>query len=224
MHSNAAFAVSVLVEHSTVDLSPQYLHLLAALHPLFEVPSVASTAKLNARNNAAGAVSRMILKKSEAIPLDQVLPVIVGILPLKNDFHENRPAFRALFHLFRSVLGVIAPYLDQLLLVFAHVLDPSVPDQLGDEVRAELIQLVRALNAENPAKVQAADFTAICRKVFIAFQLFVGDKNKKKFLTQPNEAMTCVLIVSLVHARTSWSTRPLLQSTASTLNNTELLQ
>lgn len=156
VHSNAAFAVGVLVEHSAVDLSPQYLHLLAALRPLFEVPSDAPTAKLNARDNAAGAVSRMILKNSDAIPLDQVLPVIVGILPLKNDFLENRPVFRALFHLFRRVPGVIAPYLDQLLPVFAHVLDPSGPDQLGDEVRAELIQLVQALNAENPAKIQAA--------------------------------------------------------------------
>lgn len=160
VHSNAAFAVGVLVENSTVDLSPQYLHLLSALQPLFSVPPDAPTARLNARDNAAGAVSRLIVKKTEAVPLDQVLPVIVGILPLKNDFLENRPVFAALFHLFRTAPSVIAPYLDQLLLVFAHVLDPSGPDQLGDEVRAELIQLVRALNAENPAKVQAAGLSA----------------------------------------------------------------
>lgn len=52
VHSNAALTVGVLVEHGTVYLSPQYLHFLPALRPLFEVPSDAPTAKLNARGNA----------------------------------------------------------------------------------------------------------------------------------------------------------------------------
>lgn len=105
--------------------------------------------------------------------------MFVGTLPLKNDFLENRPLFRALLYLFYSAPGVIAPYLDQRHLVFAHVLEPIGSDRLGDEVRAELIQLVRALNAANPAKFQAAGLKAICRKLFcIAFYLFVGDENK----------------------------------------------
>ena len=47
--------------------------------------------------------------------------------------------------------------MDQLLPVFAHVLDPSrSEEQLGTEARAELINLVTALNAQDPAKIQAA--------------------------------------------------------------------
>ena len=46
-------------------------------------------------------------------------------------------------------------FIDQLLPAFAYVLNPE-PDQLGDEVRAELIQLVNALNAEMPAKIASA--------------------------------------------------------------------
>ena len=78
------------------------------------------------------------------------------MLPLKNDFLENWLVFKALFHLFHMALGVLVPYVDQLLRVFAHVLDPSGPDQLGDETRAELLTLVNALNNENPAKVREA--------------------------------------------------------------------
>ena len=37
VQSNAAFATGLLVEHSTVDLAPQYLHLLSALRPFFTV-------------------------------------------------------------------------------------------------------------------------------------------------------------------------------------------
>ncbi|TDL21910.1 ARM repeat-containing protein [Rickenella mellea] len=154
--SNAAFAAGLLVLHSEIDLSGQYLPLLAALRPLFAVAPDAPAAKLNACDNAAGAVSRMIVRNTAAVPLDQVLPVLIGVLPLKSDFLENRPVFRAIFHLFRVNPTVLVPYVDQLLPVFAHVLDPTTEDQIGDEVRGELINLVNALNNESPAKIQAA--------------------------------------------------------------------
>ncbi|TFK40003.1 ARM repeat-containing protein [Crucibulum laeve] len=154
--SNAAFATGLLVENSEMDLSPQYLHLLAALRPLFAVTPDAPAAKLNAKDNATGAVARMITRNVAAIPLDQVLPVFVGALPLTNDYLENRPVFRAIFHLFKTNGAALYPFLDQLLPIFAHVLDPSGPDQVQDEVRAELIELIAAVNKEEPAKVQAA--------------------------------------------------------------------
>jgi hypothetical protein len=156
VQSNAAFAVGQLVENTEVDLSPQYLHLLAALRPLFIVTQDAPSAKLNAKDNAAGAVGRLLLRNVAAIPLDQVLPVFIDALPLKNDYLENRPVFRALFHLFRTNGPALYPFVDRLLQVFAHVLDPNGPDQVGDEIRAELINLIGALNAEDPAKVQAS--------------------------------------------------------------------
>jgi len=156
VQSNAAFASGLLVEYSEVDLSPQYLHLLAAFRPLFVLPPDASPAKNNARDNAAGAVARLIIRNTAAVPLDQVLPVLVESLPLKSDYLENRPVFRALFQLFRSYPQTLYPYMDRLLQVFAHVLDPSGPEQIGDETRAELIALIGALNGEDPAKVQAA--------------------------------------------------------------------
>ncbi|KAG7093478.1 hypothetical protein E1B28_007153 [Marasmius oreades] len=154
--SNAAFAVGLLVEHSEIDLSPHYLHLLAALRPLFVVTPNSPPSRLNAKDNACGAVARLILRNASAVPLEQVLLVFVDALPLKNDYLENRPVFRAIFHLTRTNGAALGPYMDKLLQVFATVLDPSGPDQTGDEVRGELIQLIGALNAQDPAKVQAA--------------------------------------------------------------------
>ncbi|KAK0189123.1 armadillo-type protein [Armillaria mellea] len=142
--SNAAFGIGLLVEHSQMDLSPQYLHVLAALQPLFVVVPESPATRLNAKDNAAGAVARLIVRNTAALPLDQVLPVWLNALPLKNDFLENRPVFRAIFHLFRTNSN-------NLLVVL-----PPQPDQIGDEVRAELIQLISMLNQEDPAKIQAA--------------------------------------------------------------------
>ncbi|KAJ3822148.1 armadillo-type protein [Lentinula raphanica] len=158
--SNAAFAVGLLTEYSEVDLSPQYLHLLGALRPLFEVMPDSPPPRLNAKDNAAGAVARLIVRNTAAVPLDQVLPVFVQALPLKNDYLENRPVFRAIFHLAHTNGAVLSPFMDQLLQVFAVVLDPNGSDQVGDDVRAELIQLIGALNTQEPAKIQAAGLSA----------------------------------------------------------------
>ena len=156
VQTNATFASGLLVEHSDMDLSPQYLHLLAAYRPLFAIPADSPAAKLNARDNAVGAVSRLITKNTPAVPLDQVLPVLFDALPLKNDFLENRPTFGAIFLLFNTQSHILAPYLDKLLHIFAFVLDPSGPDMVGDEIRAQLIQLIGVLNSANPAQIQAA--------------------------------------------------------------------
>ena len=64
---NAAFASGLLIEHSDVDLSPQYLQILAALRPIFVVAPDSPSSKLNARDNAVGAVARMIVKNTAAI-------------------------------------------------------------------------------------------------------------------------------------------------------------
>lgn len=160
VQSNACFAVGLLVEHSAVDLTPQYLPLLAALRPLFDVTPDAPRSRLNAKDNAVGAVARLIFRNYTAVPLDQVLPVFVAALPLKEDYVENRPVFRALFHLFRTAPQTLGPHLGALLPVFGHVLDPNGPDQIGDEGRAELIQLIGFLNTQEPTRIQAAGLTA----------------------------------------------------------------
>lgn len=153
---NAAFAVGLLVEHTQKDLSPQYLHLLSALRPLFEVPTNSPLSRWKAHDNAAGAISRLIVRNTAAVPLDQVLPVLINALPLHHDFLENPPVFKAVFHLFGTNPQALHPHSVKLLEIFRAVLEPSVPDQINDEIRAGLIELIGALNKEAPEKVQAA--------------------------------------------------------------------
>ena len=60
---NAAFASGLLIEHSEVDLSPQYLQILSALRPMFVVAPDAPSAKLNARDNAVGARAAEVFQR-----------------------------------------------------------------------------------------------------------------------------------------------------------------
>ena len=151
VRSNSAYATGLLVEHSEQDLSPQYLHLLSALRPLFDVAPDSPPARFNGRDNAAGAVARFILRNTAAVPLDQVLPVFIDALPLKNDYLENRPVFQALFHLFRTNPQTLLPFVSRLLPVFAHVLDPNGPEQIEEETKVELMNLIEALKREGSA-------------------------------------------------------------------------
>ncbi|CCM01817.1 uncharacterized protein FIBRA_03885 [Fibroporia radiculosa] len=153
---NSAFAIGLLIEHSALDLSVHYMNVLASLRPLFVVSPDAPHARFNARDNAVGAVARMICKNTAAVPLDQVLPVFFEALPLKNDYLENTAVFRSIFHLFRTLPSALHPYMDRLLAVVAYVLDPSGPEQVSEDIRRELIALVELLNREDPSKIQAA--------------------------------------------------------------------
>ncbi|KAL0079053.1 armadillo-type protein [Phycomyces blakesleeanus] len=143
VRSNAAFALGVLTINTQLDLSSQYPAILTALHPLFQNQSLPNTT-----DNATGAVARLILAHPDALPLDQVLPVFLGALPLKADFAENEPVFECLFSLFRANNPFIFAHLAQILPLFAHVLADE--DQLTEATRAQLIELVRALNAQKP--------------------------------------------------------------------------
>lgn len=88
VRSNAAYALGVLVYNSTADLSSHYLNILGALQPLFD-PANTTDDGNQARDNACGAVARLILKNAAALPLDRVAPVLLAALPIATDYVEN---------------------------------------------------------------------------------------------------------------------------------------
>jgi len=101
----------------------------------------------------------MIVKNSAALPLDQVIAIIVSVLPLRFDTLENRPVYTALFTLFRTQSQILMPHIDQLLQAFAYVLlDASNEGDTTAETKAELRALVEHLKTQIPEKVAAAGF------------------------------------------------------------------
>lgn len=87
--SNAAYATGLLVLHSTdaATYLPAYNTILSKLEPLLQSQGARTI------DNACGCVSRMITAHADNMPLDDILPVVVGLLPLKDDFEENKPIF-----------------------------------------------------------------------------------------------------------------------------------
>ena len=92
--SNAAYAVGRLVEHSNdAGIVNEFPTILSKLENCLQM----DVSRL--QDNATGCLSRMILRHRENVPIKDVLPVLVNILPLKNDFEENDPLYRMICQL-----------------------------------------------------------------------------------------------------------------------------
>ncbi|KAI9610516.1 hypothetical protein H4Q26_006658 [Puccinia striiformis f. sp. tritici PST-130] len=166
VRSNAAFFVGSLAYWTPFDISSQYLGILECLQPLFTVPDDSSREKSErAKDNAAGAIARMILKNKAALPLDQVLPVFFEALPLKQDFAESSKCFEALFELIQQSHPLVEAHFEHILAVFAHVLQNSVPvvseekAMIPSETRDQLVALLRQLNTRVPDQLAACGLT-----------------------------------------------------------------
>ncbi|KAI7259827.1 hypothetical protein KC335_g11530, partial [Hortaea werneckii] len=118
---------------------------LQTLEPLLAKQS-ASPSEHEARllDNAAGCVSRMIKKAPQNVPLEEVLPRLVDILPLKEDFRENEPVFDMIVALYQSQNSVMQSQTERLMPVFEKVLGPP-EEQLSDETKGKVQQLVQYL-------------------------------------------------------------------------------
>jgi hypothetical protein len=150
--SNAAYATGLLVANSSNSAAylPSYNDILAKLEPLLH------TERARTLDNASGCVSRMIMAHPDKVPIDQVLPVLVDLLPLKEDYEENTPIYECIVGLYQAGNATVQELTPKLIPVFAHVLgEPK--EQLEDETRAKLIEAVRYLAKQQPALLQGQD-------------------------------------------------------------------
>lgn len=145
--SNAAFGMGLLCANSTdaKEILGNYNNILSLLEPLLHSSS-SNTSESEARllDNAAGCVSRMIKKSPENLPVSEILPRLVDLLPLKEDFRENEPVFDMIVSLYQSRNETIQGLTGKLMPVFEKVMGPP-EEQLTDGTRENLTQLVNYL-------------------------------------------------------------------------------
>jgi hypothetical protein len=172
--SNAAYATGQLIYNSTDSATylPHYNTILTKLEPLLH------TQRARTLDNACGCVSRMIMAQQDKVPVDEILPVLVSLLPLKEDFEENKPIFDCITGLCESFSSQLSPlslltYPDQhenpiilgltpkLIPVFATVLGEPT-EQLDLETRHKLIQTVKFIHSKNPALINGNETLMVC--------------------------------------------------------------
>ncbi|KAJ4964923.1 hypothetical protein NE237_016772 [Protea cynaroides] len=129
---NAAFCVGELCKNGGEPTLKYYADILRVLYPLFGESEPDDAV----RDNAAGAIARMIMVHPEAIPLNQVLPVFLKVLPLKEDHEESIAVYTCVCHLVLASNPQILSLVPELVNMCAQVVvspaeTPEVKAQVG---------------------------------------------------------------------------------------------
>ncbi|KAK0617607.1 armadillo-type protein [Immersiella caudata] len=143
--SNAAYATGQLIFNSTDSATylPHYETILRKLEPMLQIKDA------RIKDNAAGCLCRMIMAHPDRVPIPDVLPALVGLLPLKDDYEENTPVYQCISKLYEAGELTVQGLTPQLIPVFQAVLSPPV-DQLDDETREVVRRVVGALYTAKP--------------------------------------------------------------------------
>jgi len=121
---NAAFCAGMLCLHGGQTGARYFMEVLRHLHPLFAEEEDSGT-----RDNAAGALARILTAAGPAVPLDQALPVLLGALPLEEDFSEGVPVYTYLTALLSGEhANSVLPFLPGIISAFGMAaLDEDTP-------------------------------------------------------------------------------------------------
>nr|XP_043622520.1 importin-4-like [Erigeron canadensis] len=114
---NAAFCVGELFKNGG-NCGLKYLSdALHCLYPLLEE----SEPDHAVRDNAAGAIAKMIMTHRDSVPLNQVLPLLIKVLPIKEDREESAPVYNCICNLVLQSNSQILQLVSDLVMVFAQV-------------------------------------------------------------------------------------------------------
>jgi hypothetical protein len=154
VRSNAAYATGLLFANSTDDtrIGERYAAVFGKLESAFDTSPTRTTSDDKASSsrltdNAAGCVARLIMRSPGLVPLAEVLPRLVAVLPLKEDLLENAPVYKMLVQLYRNQDATVQQLTPQLMPVFETVIAPP-EEQLDEETRAQVLELVEYLRKQ----------------------------------------------------------------------------
>lgn len=120
---NAAFSAGMLVQSTGTTLVPQFMNILQWLHPLCVRRSAQQSDTGGADvDNALAAVARLINAAPTAVPIAQVLPVIVAALPLREDITEGPCLYQCLATLLATNDATAVGMADSLVACFGETL------------------------------------------------------------------------------------------------------
>jgi len=148
VRSNTAFGLGVLAEHGNNEVLSMYGNILQSLFGMLskeQQPPIV-------QDNICGAVARMISTAPEALPLDQVLPILVGCLPIKEDESENETVTKCFIQLYSANNAILLPYMDKILPWFFGSINNSDKSGLKPDTLEKTKLLLSDLHNKYPTQ------------------------------------------------------------------------
>lgn len=140
---NAAFCAGVCCEQLGEKVVDAYPQILAGLEPLFGIDPSSGESAAACVDNTAACVARMITASQSHLPMPQVLPALLKLLPLKTDMTENETVYSCLFGLLQMNQPDILAQKAELKRIFTEAVAPD--SKVDEEVQEKLKLALAAL-------------------------------------------------------------------------------
>ncbi|XP_029142277.1 importin-4-like, partial [Protobothrops mucrosquamatus] len=151
VRSNAVFGLGVLTEHGKEAMYEHYPKILALLSNL-----IAQERNNRVTDNVCGAVARMLMTNPGGMPVEQVFPVLLRALPLREDFEEYKTVYRCVAFIYQNDPSQVLQQIPEIVRSSGPVLGCK---NLPTEARNLLLTLLGSLSARCPAEFQTALLT-----------------------------------------------------------------
>ena len=148
---NSAYCSGVFCLHCPEQMAPFTLQVLQGLQPL-----LSDEEEDACRDNALGAISRIIRGNAAAVPTAELVGLLAQNMPLTGDEDENAELVSCFLHVYRIMPAALNPFLGTIVAAFVALLaDPEKAKCLGEDARkAEMVAFISHLAREFAGPMQ----------------------------------------------------------------------
>nr|CAI5837652.1 unnamed protein product [Callosobruchus analis] len=143
VRNNAIFGLGEMILYGKDAVFNHYPQILQALSNAVQKESHAGTL-----DNICGALAKMIIVNPNGIPLEQVFPVFLQKLPLRDDFQENEAVIKCFCVLYQQGNPVLRQHLTDVIKISTHVYYKEQTPR--DDVKEVLIDFLQTINRDFP--------------------------------------------------------------------------
>ncbi|KOX69401.1 Importin-4 [Melipona quadrifasciata] len=137
IRNNAIYGIGEMVLHGKDAVYMHYTDILSVLSN-----AIYKESHIAARDNIVGAIARLIIVNYLNIPLDQIFPIFVKQLPLKEDFEENKAVFKSILTLYEAGHPILHPYMETLLGVAVSIIHENTATD--DEAKSIVMEFIKS--------------------------------------------------------------------------------
>lgn len=175
MKHNACYCSGLLVQYGGPAVH-QYLEVL--YNSLCKALTLDPVKYETVLDNACGALARMINAAPDKMPIDQIVPGILNLLPLRNDFEPAIPIHECIFNLLQANHATVSNVQQLLCLFIQEILTASLPT---DSLQNQVFAFVKSSYASNAQQVESIMQTLVS-------QGRVSEENAKQLHTKLNSS------------------------------------
>jgi len=140
---NAAFCAGVCCEHLRENIVDAYPQILSGLEPLFGLDPASGDSTAACVDNVAACVARMMMACPNNLPMSQLMPAFLKLLPLQTDMTENETVYTCLLGLLQMNHPDAIAQKEEVKRIFSEAL--SVESKVDEETTEKLKQALPAL-------------------------------------------------------------------------------